>query len=180
MKELKTAPGSNFLKSLLFKERLRKYTTFQVALHWIVVALVFGQWLTSDAYYRTRNPFLHARPSDLLEFSIHTWVGASIGVLMLIRLGVGLVLRRPVSAGPRWQRLAAASLHTSLYGLILAQVGTGLLAVYVWPSAGNFHAILWTAIIVVVSLHVLAAATHVWQGDLEFYGMIRIFRTRRR
>lgn len=45
------------------------YSRLQILLHWLVAALVLGQWLTYDAIGRTHSPLLPPSAADLISTS---------------------------------------------------------------------------------------------------------------
>jgi cytochrome b561 len=148
-----------------------RYSLVQILLHWAVVGLVTVQWLTYDAIARTHSSLMRPKPIDLLEHSIHTWVGILIGVLMVGRLGLRIHRRRTV---PRveWKDRIAALVHSGLYIALLAQAATGFVTRYLWGGAGLAHVWIWKAILALLVLHVLGAAYHLVRRDGVFGRML--------
>jgi cytochrome b561 len=139
----------------------RLYSPLQIALHWIVAFLVLGQRLTSDAIYRTHNPFLRRTVTDLLEHTYHNYAGILIGLLMAARLLLRFLRRGQARrASSSLSERLALSLHYAFYVIVLVQAGTGFMAGYVWSGVGSLHSALWTVLLVLIALHILAAALH--------------------
>ena len=97
------------------------YTRTAVALHWIVAALVIIAltvgWSMTDMVFS---------PLKLRLFNWHKWVGATVLVLMLVRVSWRLAHPAPALLPmPAWQRLSAQALHGLLYLMLLVQPLTG-------------------------------------------------------
>jgi cytochrome b561 len=97
-----------------------RYHPVSIALHWIVVILVFAQlalgWWMIDI---PKNP-----PGPRASwFNVHKSIGLTIGVLMLARLGWRL--RHPApplpAPMPSWQKTAAHTSHFLLYACVILQ-----------------------------------------------------------
>jgi len=156
------------------------YTCTQILLHWLVAALIYGQWLTYDAISRTHNPLLGASDADLFEHALHTYGGILIGIL----IGLRLLLRwhgrgHPVADSPRWETRVAGAVHMALYGLIFAQAVTGFLASYVTGAAMRVHTALWSLVWPLIMLHVLAAGYHLLRQDGTLSRMLTLRRRNR-
>jgi cytochrome b561 len=153
------------------------YSLLQIALHWLVAALVLGQWLTYDAIARTHNPLLHAAPADLLEHKWHNYAGILIGFLIGVRVLLRLFFRRrpPFRALRGAERLAFLA-HWSLYGLLMLQALTGFTASYIHMGAAPIHRALWSLVWPVIGLHVAAALYHLLRGDGVFGRMLPVMR----
>ena len=153
-----------------------RYSLAQIVLHWLVVILVFVQWMTYDAIHRTHSSILPPLPADLLEHAIHTYAGMSIGVLMALRLVLRLWRGTPPQAEGGWRGMVAAVVHGSIYAALFAQAGSGFVATYLWGGAGRIHVLLWNAILVLLALHLAGVAYHLLRRD----GVAsRMFRPRR-
>lgn len=100
-----------------------RYTTFAIALHWIVALLVVVQiawgWLMQEI--PKQPPGLRAD-----AFNVHKSIGLTIFALMLVRLGWRLAHRPPaLPPMPAWQSRLARLDHGVLYA-----------ALFVMPVAG--------------------------------------------
>ncbi|WP_193175427.1 cytochrome b/b6 domain-containing protein [Oricola nitratireducens] len=151
----------------------RPYTQLQIALHWFVVLLIFGQWYTSSAIPRTHNPLLPPSESDLIQHAIHTYAGVLIGGVMAIRLMLAHASyrRRPPMHLALTERLASI-VHGGLYLAVLCQVTAGFVTTYLWGPARVIHAFFWDVILILASVHIAAAAYHLTRGDGVFRRMI--------
>jgi cytochrome b561 len=92
------------------------YTRTAIALHWLAVALIatgftLGKWMVG----------LPLAPQTLRVYAYHKWIGITVFLLTIARLGWRYMHPVPLLAGlPAWQRRAAAASHISLYVLMLA------------------------------------------------------------
>ena len=156
-----------------------RYTGTAVALHWLIAALIICAftlgWIMTD---------LEVSPLKLRMFNWHKWVGITILLLVIIRLLWRLFHRPPVMLPmPAWQRIAAKTLHVILYVLLLLQPLSG----WVYSNAAGYkvvylglvplpnlvdknkqvadvlmerHEFLGWCLLVIASLHILAALKH--------------------
>ncbi len=157
------------------------YTLPAVVLHWLSAVLIIVGFVMGLAM--TDMPGLS--PAKLRYFSWHKWIGMTVLLLMVAR--VGWRIGHPPPALPtsigRWQRRAAHAVHLALYGLLLAVPLSGLLysqaagvpVVYlglveipalVAPDAQakvalrSVHWVLNYLLLALVAVHVLAALKH--------------------
>jgi cytochrome b561 len=92
------------------------YTRTAVGLHWLIAglipaALLMG-WTMTD---------MEISPAKLKLYNYHKWVGVTVLLLALLRLGWRFTHRPPaLEPMPRWQRISAHTGHALLYGLMLA------------------------------------------------------------
>ncbi|MCR4267519.1 cytochrome b [Nitratireductor sp. ZSWI3] len=150
-----------------------RYSSAQIALHWIVVAGIVSQWLTSGAIQRTHNPLLPPSSTDLLLHSLHNYGGITIGVLMVLRVLLRLLRPVPPADGlPAWQKRASAIVQWGLYASLFAQAGTGFTASYLWAGAAPIHGLLWNVTLTLAFLHIAAAIVHLCKGDGIFRRMV--------
>ena len=107
------------------------YTATAIGLHWIVTALIAAAFVIGS--YAVD---LQVSPHKLKLFSWHKWVGVTIALLALARIGWRLYRPAPgLPAGmPGWERAAATASHLLLYALMLAVPVSG----WLMSSAAGF------------------------------------------
>lgn len=142
------------------------YTGMQIALHWIIAALVIFQLFFGEEIGPAYDAFQDGKvPSDanLFNAHVHVYVGISILVLALWRLvirfrhGVPLL---PADENPILKAIAIAT-HGVLYLIILGMPLSGMTAWFLgFDPAGELHQWGKPVAIVFVSIHALAA---LWQ-----------------
>lgn len=155
------------------------YGTPAKGFHWTIVFLLIVQYLIGWFM-----PDIHRdmKPGDAMTLHI------SIGIVILLLTAARLIWRlgNPVPADnslPNWQRVTSASVHWSLYALVLATTVTGwffasfrgwsislffavplpLLAAEGSQTAraiGHWHQSLEWALLIVIGIHVAAAMAH--------------------
>jgi cytochrome b561 len=157
-----------------------RYTTTAIALHWLIAALLLGQF----AFGLLLNDIPRGTPARGLYVNWHKSSGIVIGLLILLRIGWRLTHKPPPPpAMPTWQHHAARFNHCILYLCMALLPLSGYLAsnfskhgikfinVVQWPPWGpddrswyllfnqTHHA---TALVlaVFVALHLLAVAKH--------------------
>ncbi|MES1190986.1 MAG: cytochrome b [Steroidobacter sp.] len=156
-----------------------RYTGTAVSLHWLIAALIICAftlgWIMTD---------LEVSPLKLRMFNWHKWVGVTILLLAIIRLLWRLAHKPPAMLPmPAWQRIAAKTLHAVLYVLLLLQPLLGwfysnavdyrvvYLGILPLPNLvdkdkhladifKSLHQAGAWCLLVVVSLHILAALKH--------------------
>ena len=136
---------------------MSNYSSLQVTIHWVVVAMIILQWSTAGAIPRTHNSLLPPAEWDLFLHMIHNYCGMGIGALVLLRMALRLRQRRRIS---RFSDLAAATVHWGLYASLAAQAATGVIVAYFWAPAAWSHKALWNVTLVLVGFHVAAALWH--------------------
>lgn len=147
------------------------YSSYQIALHWIIAALVlfqlfFGESMTTVQDAAEEGTALS--PTDQTLGSAHYWVGLAILALLLIRLVVRVSsgAPEPAGSGPSWMEVAARVSHGLFYLLLLATPIVGLLAFYVGDPWGDIHSLNKPVFIVLIAIHALAALFHqFWLRD---------------
>ena len=121
---------------------LRAYSRTQIALHWVVAALVVEQYATSGAITRTHQVRMigqHISSSDLTLHMLHNRIGLLIVALMSLRL----LLRwrngapAPLSDRGTWAARLAGAAHWGFYALLIAQGVTGAIATADRKSMGQ-------------------------------------------
>ncbi len=147
-------------------------------IHWAVVAMIAAHWATSGAIPRTHNPLLPAAPVDVLLHMIHNYNGMAIGCLVLVRIALRLSRSTDRSHAHRTpMELAALAVHWGIYASLAAQAATGFIASYLWGPAAGIHKAIWNVTLVLIALHLTAAAWHGVRRD-GVVGRMLPFRTR--
>lgn len=146
------------------------YTLLQRRLHWLVIVLVFVQYLAQETMGEAMRAIERQEPVTAMHFfvtTIHTWCGALLAVVMIWRW----TLRRrpvPVNGGLMARPLAryVAVHHMMLYLTILMMALTGALHYYVGlPAAGRWHELGKWLLLVLIAIHVLGALSHARNGS---------------
>ena len=157
---------------------LLRYSNLAVAFHWLVVVLLLTQLWLGFMFHRV----LDEGPLRVEYFTWHKTVGATILVLVLIRLAYRLINPPPPypEEMPDWRRQAAVWSHRLLYLMTIIVPLTGLIAVSdrgpttglaggiqlptvpgiseaTGDLSGDVHMVLVWATIALVVLHVAAA-----------------------
>ncbi|MEZ2329671.1 cytochrome b [Mesorhizobium sp. RCC_202] len=147
------------------------YSTYQIALHWIIAALVLFQLLFGESMKMVVDAAENGQQlsaTDQTMGSAHYWVGIAILALVVLRLALRLATgaAAPASESPKWMHLAAKASHALFYVLLLATPVLGLLAFYVGDPWGDIHSLSKPAFIVLIAVHALAAFYHqFWLRD---------------
>lgn len=139
-----------------------RFSTIQVALHWLTALVVLAQFLNddaiADAFRATMQGAANIAESPLA--TAHVIGGLAVLAFAVWRIGLRILRGAPAApAGePRLLSRVAAATHGLLYLLLLLLPLTGL-AAWVWEigTAGGLHEILTTALLVLVGLHVAGA-----------------------
>ena len=93
---------------------LNRYTRTAVSLHWLIAALIIATiplgWYVAS---------LRISPLKLQLVSYHKWIGVTVFLLALARLGWRMANRPPAALpAAAWQQRTADVVHWSLYGLM--------------------------------------------------------------
>jgi cytochrome b561 len=140
------------------------FSLVQIGLHWAVAILILAQFLDSDDMNRAWRA---VEEGGAATYTTLVWTHVLVGIAVLVFAVWRMVLKfsRGVPEAPEGtsgpMELAGEAGHWALYALMLALPITGLLGWY----GGIIVAIEWhqlakVLLIVVVSLHVLAALYH--------------------
>lgn len=142
------------------------YNPIQILLHWLVVALIVMQYVTSGPIQRTHEAVMDGLTpdrSDVLLHTVHNYVGMSVILIMVIRLGLRwwFGTGRDLPAGRvAWRYRAASVVHLAFYAAVIAQGLTGLVASYLWWPASDVHEVLFNVILGLITLHLVMALWH--------------------
>jgi len=141
----------------------RGYNAAQIALHWLVAALVIFNYFCSDGMGKAlRDKLRGTQSADLrLDPMIHVWVGVAVLALVALRL----ILRRtrgvPPAPGSGLPQRAALWGHRLLYALLVAAPVLGALTWFAGlRQLGDAHELLANALLVVAGGHALVALFH--------------------
>lgn len=112
-------------------ERAIRYTRTAVVLHWLVAAIVFGQF----AFGWLMQQIPKSPPGMRADaFNVHKSIGLCLLALMLVRLGWRIAHPAPpLPAMPRWQARAAKVNHAALYAALIVMPLAGYLG-SVWSG----------------------------------------------
>ena len=165
---------------MLIRNSAARFGLVAKTLHWLTLVLLIGAFTL--AISMVNMPF---SPRKLEFYSWHKWVGVTIFLVLLLRLAwrlVNPVPHQPASI-PRWQRRLAGLSHATLYTILIVMPVTG----WIMSSALNLpvvylglihipspfgvdralgeamkivHLSLAVALLVLVTIHVLAALYH--------------------
>ena len=140
------------------------FSRAQIALHWIVAALVVAQYLFKDAIAEAWEAYVAGNPTPFDPLILAHVAG---GVLILALVVWRLVLRArrgappPPEHEPALLKRAAGAAHVALYAVLVGMSVSGGLAWFadVRPAA-DLHNVLKVALLALVALHVLAVIFH--------------------
>lgn len=147
------------------------YAPVQVALHWLVAALVLEQYATSGAIVRTHTVHTIGQrqsPVDLVLHTMHDRLGLLLTALMALRLGFRIWVGAPAPLASRatraWTRTTASAVHAAFYAVLIVEGAAGAIATYLWWPASILHVILFKVLLGLVGLHVAAVVAHHLSG----------------
>lgn len=157
-----------------------RYGVVAIALHWLLVALIIASWMLG--LYMVDLPL---SPQMLKYYSWHKWLGVTIFLIGLFRIGWRFARPAPPPPDlmPPWQRVAMGVSHLLLYLLVIVIPLTGWLfssasgipTVYLgWVQLPDLvakdklfaellrqlHVSLNVMLFVIVCIHVAAALKH--------------------
>ncbi len=165
---------------MLIRNTAERFGLVASTLHWLTLVLLIAAFTL--AISMVNMPF---SPRKLEFYSWHKWVGVTIFLVVLLRLAWRLVNPVPPqpSGMPQWQRRLAALSHGALYAVLIVMPVTG----WIMSSALNLpvvylglihipspfgvdralgeamkavHLSLAVTLLVLVSIHILAALYH--------------------
>ncbi|MCX7644446.1 MAG: cytochrome b/b6 domain-containing protein [Rhodobacteraceae bacterium] len=144
-----------------------RYSTAQIVLHWLIVALFAFNYIVSDPIAEAFEAFWEegaaaARAAGPgLAAQAHVWVGIAVMVLMVVRLGLRSTRGAPPPAGTGWLARAAHLGHLALYGLLLVIPMAGMVAWFQGEeTAAEVHGVLVNLALAVIAVHTAAALYH--------------------
>jgi len=140
------------------------YSVRQIALHWIVFALVAFQFVTGDNMSDLYRAAHGGRPTNIDP--VWTLIHIAVGVAILAAMVWRLLLRRAEGApAPPKQHPAlmwlAGAVHIGLYLDLIGGALVGLVAYFWAPSLGELHELMSRQILLMLfTLHVAGALWH--------------------
>ena len=143
--------------------QLRGYSAAQIALHWLVAALILFQLIFGEDMGGAWRAVRQGVEPDM-SFWVWAHIVAGIAVLVFALWRLALHFRRGAPEPPQASALmmaAAKSGHWALYAVMLLAPMTGLAAWYGGvATAAEVHELFKPVIIVLVAGHVAAALYH--------------------
>lgn len=158
---------------------MKRYHPILVTLHWVLAAMVVGG-LVMGGQVLAKTP--NSDPFKMLSLKMHMSVGILILVLMVLRLVVRFMTKKPPHAdiGNALLNKGASAAHYVLYALVIAMSASGLaiafaadLPAIVFGGSGEAlpadfndiapraaHGVLSLLLKLVIAGHVLAALYH--------------------
>jgi cytochrome b561 len=142
-----------------------RYSSSQIALHWLVVVLVLFQLSFNGDMSRAYEIGVRTGelPRDEGGVVPHAAIGLSILLVMSARLWLRLSrgVPPPPSSESRWMQIVSRSNHWAFYGVLISMPLLGLLAVLtLQPIFGWLHGALAWVLVALVLLHVAGALVH--------------------
>ncbi len=139
------------------------WSRLNITLHWVIVILIFAQWLEGDYMRGLWDGTLDNKPisttTSFFGYS-HIIFGTCILAAALVRLLDRFVNGRPEhsSKDPSWATWLAKITHGLLYAILITMPILGLAA---WFTSNDdiagYHTFLWNPLLVVAGLHVVGA-----------------------
>lgn len=137
------------------------YSRGQIALHWAIAVLIFGNYFFSDGMEQSFDGMMENGTLPDLSANLHIYAGIAVLVLVVVRLGLRFVRGVPVAPKTTVMDKLGTAAHWALYGLMLAVPVLGMTA---WfggvDQAAGIHALAANGIMALVLLHSLAALFH--------------------
>lgn len=147
------------------------YSKLQIALHWLVAALILAAFFTGDGMGQALRARIEQNLSGLDGATWHTVLGGAAFLFILIRIVVRLRTGAPEPHGSPLVQMAAHWGHRLIYALMIAAPALGAATWYgKFSGLGDVHEVVGQALILVAVGHVLIAIAHkaLWNdGTLE-------------
>ena len=148
------------------------YSRVQVALHWLVAALVVEQYATSGAIVRTHTMHMIGQrqdPADLVLHTMHNRLGLLLSAVVVFRLAYRLWAGAPVpgsdGAAGSWASRTASLVHLAFYAVLICEGLAGAVATYLWWPMSVVHVALFKGLLALVAVHVAAVLWHHLCGE---------------
>lgn len=136
------------------------YSPLQIALHWLIAALIFAAWFTHEGMGKALKARFEQGDATT---PVHVFLGLAVLTFVILRIGVRLHRGAPPTNPDTSPAMAAAALwgHRLLY---LLMVLTPVLGIITWSrgieSVGEAHEVFGTALFLVAIGHALVALWH--------------------
>jgi len=144
-------------------DRIKGYSSLQIALHWIVVVLVSFQFLAHDGIETAWRALRRDEPLPV-DAGVLTYMHIATGILILVVMLTRIYLRvtrgapRPPADEPWPLKILAEAVHVAIYGLLLLLPVSGMVAwFFVVEGAANAHEIMTNLLLAALVLHVSGA-----------------------
>ena len=154
----------------------KAYTGTQIFLHWLIVALVFFQYIANNLVQAIWIARVAGKIPDEPVLVFHVVFGIALLFLTLWRIIQRIRDGAPKSSrvGPAYLRLFTLITHVLIYVLLIAVSVAGMTAWFfsiVW--AAPLHVLLEQLLLVVIALHVASAFfQQFWVGNNVIMRMI--------
>jgi cytochrome b561 len=156
------------------------YSHTQIGLHWVVAALVLGQYATSGAITRTHQVRMIGQKISASDLTLHI-LRNRLGLLIVALMGLRLLVRwrqgapAPLSDQRSWEARLASAAHWGFYALLIEQGVTGAVATYFWWPISAAHVVLFKVFLALLVVHVAAALWRTFvKRDGTLARMIRV------
>lgn len=145
------------------------YSPAQIALHWLVAALVIFQLVFGESMAEMVEAAEEGKVLSGTETALgnaHYWVGIAVLALAALRLLLRIVQGAPAPIGGGALGLAATGAHHLFYLLLFAAPVTGLLGFYLGEPWNEVHEISKPAFVILIFVHAAGALFHAfWLHD---------------
>lgn len=140
------------------------YSRTQIALHWIVAALIAAQFLFKDAISAAWTAHVQGQ-SLAFDPLILAHVAGGAVILALVLWRITLNVRRGIPPLPDNEpgplKLAAKLVHLAFYAVLVGLAVSGVLAWFADVRVGaSVHNVLKVVLLALVAVHVGAVAVH--------------------
>jgi cytochrome b561 len=136
------------------------YTRAQIAIHWLVAALIVINYFLGEGMGRQLDAKLEGQAYTT---PWHVWIGLAVLALVVLRIVVRFAMGAPETGGVSgsWEQKGAKLAHFLLYVLM---VGVPLGGAIVWyqgvDALGEPHALAGNVLMGLALIHALAALYH--------------------
>jgi cytochrome b561 len=145
------------------------YTGFQIALHWLIAALVLLQLIFGESIAETIKSAERGTAASIFDqffAGVHYWAGIAILALVAMRLWIRAVAGAPSPLQDGWMATTAKVSHALFYILLIMMPILGLLAYYIGDPYGDLHELGKPILIILIALHACGSLYHqFWLKD---------------
>lgn len=140
------------------------YSRIQIILHWLIAILIFAAFFTHEAMHKTFDDRIASGVTPgLSEGTLHTMLGGTVFVLVIIRLIVRVTQGAPDAphGNPDWLANAAHWGHNLIYVLMIGVPIGGMIAWFGGVEiVGEIQGIAGKSMMLVVVGHAVMAIVH--------------------